>query len=240
MPRSMTLAAEAAVEASNVCWVLLYELYFPTGTVRFCSALHDVAWDGNVYLGAGAVSNVEPVVESVAPTALARNIRFSAIDTDYLTAILDDHYQGQTMREYLALCDAEWKVIDDPVLTFEGRMDEPEISVGAQAAIQLSVENRMAGWDQPRLRRYNHADHSARHPGDMFFEFVEELQDKTIVWGVYKGPVAPDPLKVFNRTLDRALNTTLGKILGAPFGITKPTVNLARKVGDVIGNIFGW
>lgn len=240
MPRSMVLATETALAASNVCWVLLYELYFPSGTVRFCSAMHDVAWDGNTFIGAGAVAAVEPVVESIAPSALARNIQFSGIDPAYLSAILDDAYQGQTMREYLAILDEHWELIGDPILTFEGRMDEPEVSLGAEASIQLSVENRMAGWDQPRLRRYNHADFTARNPGDMFFEYVEEMQDKTIVWGVYKGPVAPDPLKLLNRTLDKALNTTLGKILGAPFGITKPTVNLARKVGDAIGKVFGW
>ena len=240
MPRSMTLAAETAIAGSNVCWTLLYELYFPSGTVRFCSAMHDVEWDSNTYTGAGAVSAVEPVLETVSPTALARNIRFSAIDPAYLSAILDDHYQGQTVREYLALCNEDWEIIADPVLTFEGRMDEPEITVGDTASIQLSVENRMAGWDQPRLRRYNHADHTARHAGDRFFEFVEELQDKTIVWGIYKGPVAPDPLKVLNRTLDKALNSNIGKLLLAPFGITKPTVNLARKVGDKIADVFGW
>jgi hypothetical protein len=116
MPRSLTTDVEDALAASNVCWVLLYELYFPSGTVRFCSAMHDVEWDSNTYLGAGAVSAVEPVMESVSPTALARNIRFSGIDTSYLTAILDDAYQGQTVREYLALCDEHWQILDDPIL----------------------------------------------------------------------------------------------------------------------------
>ena len=232
MPRSLTTDVEDALAASNVCWVLLYELYFPSGTVRFCSAMHDVEWDSNTYLGAGAVSAVEPVMESVSPTALARNIRFSGIDTSYLTAILDDAYQGQTVREYLALCDEHWQIIADPILTFEGRMDEPEISVGTEAVIQLSVENRMAGWDQPRLRRYNYADHSSRNPGDLFFEFVEELQDKAIVWGTYKGPVAPDPLKLMNRTLDKWSRFFPGS--------KQIVLDPLRKVGDVLGNIFGW
>ena len=78
MPRSLTSAVETALAASNVCWVLLYELYFPSGTVRFCSAMHDVEWDSNTYLGAGAVSAVEPVMESVSPTALARTSGFRA------------------------------------------------------------------------------------------------------------------------------------------------------------------
>ena len=70
------------------------------------------------------------------------------------------------------------------------------------------------------------------NPGDLFFEFVEELQDKTIVWGVYKGPVAPDPLKLMNRTLDKWSRLIPGS--------KQIVLDPLRKVGDVLGNIFGW
>lgn len=234
MSRAMTLDVETGVAGSHVELVLLYELYFPTGTVRFCNRNHPVDWDGNTYLGAASVGQVEPVSENVDPTALARTIRFSGIDPDYLTAVLDDDYQGQTMREYLAVLDDELRILDDPLLIFEGRMDEPTITCGETFQIDLTVENRMASWDQPRLRRYNHADHTARVPGDLFFEFVEELQDKVIVWGIYKGPVAPDPLKVINRTLDK-----FGKYV-LPAYLNRPVLQAARKVGDKIADIFGW
>lgn len=241
MARSMTSAAETAVAGSHVPCAVLIELAFPTGTVRFCSAAHDLVWDGDTYLGAGSVSGLEPIQESVIPTALSLNVRFSGIDTSYMTAILDDHYQGEPARVWVATFDpASLVIVADPVLVGEYRMDEPVVAVGTSATIQLSLENRMADWDRPRLRRYNHADQVARYSGDLFFEFVEELQDKILVWGLFKGPAAPDPLKLFNRTIDRALTSNIGKLILAPFGITKPTVNLARNVGDRIAKVFGW
>jgi len=238
MARSLTVAAQTAIDGSHVPSAVLVELYFPSGTVRFCNAAHALEWGGNAYLGAGAVSGLEPITETVAPTALALNLRFSAIDTGYLSAILADTYQGQAARIYLALLDDELRIVSDPVLVFEGRMDEPEIQVGETATIQLSLENRMADWDRPRLRRYNHADQIARYPGDLAFEYVESLQDADIVWGIFKGPIAPDPLKVFNRTLDKIANNKIVKIL--TWGTTKPLLNAGRKVGDKIADVFGW
>ena len=220
MARSMTLAAETAVAQSQVACAILVSLAFPSGAVRFCSAGVSLEWDGDTYLGAGAVSGLEPIAESVTPTALSLNVRFSGIDPTYLDAILDDNYQGQPAYVLLALFDPDdLTIIADPVLVGQYRMDEPLVTLGRTATIQLSLENRMADWDRLRLRRYNHADQVARNPGDMAFEYVEELQDKVIVWGAFKGPVAPDPLKIFNRTLDRALSNPLGKLVLAPAAV---------------------
>lgn len=200
--------------------------------VRFASTTVDLDWDGNTYMGAGSVSGLEPVREAIAPQALALNVKFSGIETAYLDAILDDDYQGQPARVYLAMFNPDTlAILADPVLVGSYRMDEPLVTVGRSAMIQLSLENRMADWDRPRLRRYNHADQIARHPGDLAFEFVEELQDKVIIWGQFKGPVAPDPLKVFNRTIDKLVRHIPG---GSAF------VNAHRKVGDAIANLLGW
>ncbi len=238
MGRALTVAAQTAIDGSHVPCAILIELYFPSGTVRFCNAGHALEWGGNSYLGAGAVSGLEPITETVTPTALALNLRFSGIDPGYLSAILADAYQGHGANIYLALLDDELRIVSDPVLVFQGRMDEPEIQVGDTATIQLSLENRMADWDRPRLRRYNHADQVARYPGDLAFEYVEGLQDANIVWGIYKGPVAPDPVKIFNRTLDRVVNF---KIKGIPIAPgAKLVINAGRKIGDTVADWFGW
>lgn len=234
MARTMTAAAEAALDESHVITVLLAELEFPSGTVRFNSSDVLVEWDGNQYLGAASCSGIEPIAESVQPQAAALNVRFSGLSSAFVDAILDDHYQGEPARIYVALWDRDdATLIDDPVLVFSGRMDEPVVEVGANATLQLALENEMADWSRPRLRRYSHADQTAVYAGDLFFEWTEELQSKELVWGIYKGPAAPDPLKVLNRTIDRALSW-------APFGPLKPVVNAARNVGDRIARVFGW
>lgn len=239
MARTMTLDAEAAIAAPHAISALLVELEFPSGVVRFNSSDVTVQRDGDDYLGAARCSGIEPVQETAAPVAQALNLRFTGLDPAYMAAILDDDWLDAPARIYVAHWDAGTaQLVDAPTLVFQGVMDEPLVSVGETATIQVALENPMADWDRARLRRYNDADQQARYSGDKFFEFVEELQSKELVWGIYKGPPAPDPLKLFNRTLDRITNFKIAGIPTAPGA--KLVVNAARKVGDAIGKVFGW
>lgn len=240
MARAMTASAEGVITAehANVC--VFVEMEFPSGFLRFTNAGHGITWNGVRWLGAGALAGLEPITEVASPQAAALNVRFSGIETAYLSAILNDQYQGNPAQIWIAPLGTDMLPVNDPVLVFEGRLDHPIVTIGDTAEIQISLENRFADWDRPRLRMNADADHKARFPGDRYFEYVASLESVSITWGTYRGPVAPDPLKVFNRTIDKVLSSPVGKVLGAPFGITKPTVNAARKVGDAVAKVFGW
>ena len=49
-------------------------------------------------------------------------------------------------------------------------------------SIQLAVESRMADWARPNVRRFNSTDHNEDYPNDKFFDFVENMVEKEIVW----------------------------------------------------------
>jgi hypothetical protein len=233
MARSGIVSATAAVlTAAHAPLCVLVEIELPSGTLRFTSAGHAIAWDGETWLGAGELAKVEPIAEVASPQAAGINIQFSGIDADHVTAILDDHYQGNTARIWIATLDDGMEVEGDPVLVFTGRLDEPVVTIGRTAEIQLGIENRFADWDRPRLRMYTDADQKARHATDRFFENVAAMESTSINWGTYRGPVAPDPLKQFNRTLDKAAKY----IPGARQLVIQPL----RQVGDFVAKIFGF
>lgn len=237
MARALVSATESALTESHVPLCVFVELVFPSGTLRFTNAAHEMQWDGETWIGAGNLAQIEPVTEVASPQAAALNVQFSGIDPAHVTAILDDHYQGNPARVWIATLDDGMKVVGDPVLVFTGRMDEPVISVGRTAEIQLSLENRFADWDRPRLRMYTDADQQSRHPGDKFFEFVAAMESTSIVWGTYRGPVAPDPLKQFNRALDKLVDRIPSWAGGR---LIDSTINAARSWGDAAAKIFGW
>jgi hypothetical protein len=54
---------------------------------------------------------------------------------------------------------------------------------GDASTITLTVESKMVELGRARIRRYTHESHQARHPGDTFFSFVADIQDKGIPWG---------------------------------------------------------
>lgn len=236
MPRTVEAPAAAALGASHVDLAVFVQFDLPSGMLRFTSREHTLEWDGSNWLGAGRLGNLEPITETVSPEAAALQCTFSGVDPAYVSAILGDHYQGRSAAVWLATLEAPGLAVTDaPVQVFAGRLDEPVVTVGDTAAIQISMESRMADWDRPRLRRYNDADQQARHAGDKGLEYAEANEDAMIVWGIYRGPVAPDPVKIFNRTIDRVLSHPLAKL--ATLGLGKPVANAGRAVGDAISRL---
>ncbi len=54
-------------------------------------------------------------------------------------------------------------------------------STGATTVIVTAVD-RLASWERPRVRRFNDADQKRLHPGDRFFEGLEEASEIEIIW----------------------------------------------------------
>ena len=48
--------------------------------------------------------------------------------------------------------------------------------------IRLNAENDLYRLTQSRERRLTHEEQQNDYPGDMFFEYVTDMQDKEIVW----------------------------------------------------------
>jgi len=63
-------------------------------------------------------------------------------------------------------------------------MDQMTIAEGPETSqIAMTVESRLIDLDRVRLRRYTSEDQKSRFPGDLAFDFVNDLQDKEIFWG---------------------------------------------------------
>jgi hypothetical protein len=63
-------------------------------------------------------------------------------------------------------------------------MDEMNIDEGAEfGTIELKVENKLIDLERARVRRFSSGYQKSVYPGDKGLDFVEDLQDKEIVWG---------------------------------------------------------
>lgn len=239
MGRAITPAVEAALLAPHVDHCTFVELQFPSGTLRLTDAAHSMYWDSYEWLAGGRVAKVGQVSEVADVQAAALEIAFSGIDPAYMSAVLADHYQGRVGRVWIAILDpATMTVIPDPIPAFVGTMDEPVVTLGRSAEIVLTLENRFADWDRPRPLMQTDAHHQSRFPGDTFFADAAAMESVSLTWGTYRGPVAPDPGEIFNRSLDRLVSY---KVKGIPLvpGV-KQTLDLARNVGDRIAKVFGF
>lgn len=191
MSRTLTSAAATALQAGNVPLAVFVELQLPSGSLYLCNAGHSREWNGHTWLGGGQFAGLQPIEEGVAPAAASLALVITGIETAYVSSIMTEHYQGLPAYIWIAPLDDDYDVIADPVLAFSGRMDGPAITLGERAEIQITLENRWADWDRPRIRRFNDADQQSEYAGDKGFEYAEAMESADLSWGLYKGPAAP-------------------------------------------------
>ena len=181
--RTLTPAVDAALAAGHVAMLLFVEMDFPSAFLRVNNSSVDFSWNSYEWLGVGRLGSIDPIQEGAGLEAHGLGFRISGVPQANIALALGQQYQGRSCKVWLAPLDASHAVLADPVLVFWGRMDTMDIELGGTATISVTAESRLADWDRPRVRRYNHEDQQIDFPGDKGFEFVPGLVDKQLVWG---------------------------------------------------------
>lgn len=184
MPRAITAASKTESQAALPKPFLLAELLLDSGAVRVNSTDRNITAFGNSFLGIGRLGHVSDAQESadLKPTGLTLSL--SGIPSAYISTVLSEQYQGRTVKLWLAFLAADtYALVADPVLLFQGLIDQMGIQIGDTATISLTAESRLARWEVPNVRRYTNEDQQKRFPGDRGLEFVSQTVEREILWG---------------------------------------------------------
>ena len=184
MSRDITSSVITASQAEVVRPAWLARLDFSSGVSAFNSSTITPSYGGDHYLGVGDMGQIDTISESDDLSPSGITLALSGIVNDYLSIAINEDYQGRDCKVYFALLDESFDLIADPVLVFQGRMDTMTANIGAEtSSVLLTVENHLADWNRPRVRRYNQRDQQVDYPSDLGLEFIEQITDKPIVWG---------------------------------------------------------
>jgi hypothetical protein len=181
--RTTTVAFDAAVAAGNVPAIVFVEMDFPSDFLRVNNSPITIAWNGYDWLGVGHLGSIDAINEGASLESRGLAFRISGVPAANIAIALGVQYQGRDCKVWFAPLDADHQVIADPVLVFHGRLDTMDIDLGETATITVSAESRLADWNRPRVRRFNHEDHQIDYLGDLGFEFVPRLAEAEIRWG---------------------------------------------------------
>lgn len=190
MSRDLTAAARTATQQEVVRPVAFVEMDFSGGFVRANSTPYTLSFDADNdtvdedFLGVGNLGNISEVSEGADTRARSITLTLSGIDPALISVTLNEHYQGRSCKVWTGLLDDNHKLIADPILVFWGRMDTMDVDIGETATITVAVESRLADWDRPRSARLTNEEQQARYPGDRGLEFVQQVADQEIRWGV--------------------------------------------------------
>lgn len=179
MARTVPAAILTALGQPNVAPFYAVEFDFDTAPVRFWTGYGDRTIEGNTYLGAGSLIGISGLEEVSDLSAKSATISLTGVPPELVSLALQEPYQNRGCRILFGVTN-----VDDVVEVFGGFMDVMTIEdSGDTSTISLTVESKLVQLERPKIRRYTHESQQARYPGDTFFSFVADLQDKEVVWG---------------------------------------------------------
>ncbi len=183
MTRGLTTAVSNAVSAANVVRTCAVELDFASGVLRAAGSPCDVIFGGSTYLGVGSLGGISSVQESPELRSYGLTLALAGVPRDAVAIAMGEHYQGRSGTVWEVVLDpSTYLPLADPICVFRGRMDQMVVHLGDTATIQLTMTNRLADWERPRLRRYTDEDQRRDYPSDDGFRFVPSTAEKELVW----------------------------------------------------------
>lgn len=182
MRDGITEPMQAAVDAAVVRPALLVRLDYASGAQCATTAPFDIVHNGETFYGVGQFGGISQVEEGGEVQSYGLAMQLSGIPQEHLAIALGEHYTGRDCKLWLAMLDANWALIEDPLLLFRGRINTQTVDLISRK-IDVAVKSRMADWERPRVRRYTHEEQQVLYPGDMAFEFTARLENQEIVWG---------------------------------------------------------
>ena len=181
------------------------ELLFDSpNEIHLWTGVGDLDYDGKIWTGAGNLLDISSVDEAADLAARGATITLSGMTSEVVSLALQEPYQGRVCNIYfgtfstgailqesgsfILLQDGSKINIEDGSTgfnqTFSGYMDQMNIQENPDTAtIELTVENKLIDLERPRIARYTSAYQKSVYPGDKGMDFIEDLQDKEIIWG---------------------------------------------------------
>jgi hypothetical protein len=155
------------------------EMLFDTAPLRFWTGLGNRTINSQTYIGSGTLMQIGEMEEIADLSAKSVSVSFSGVSPEIVSLALQEPYQRRECRIYLGAVGST-SVIE----MFSGKMNTMRIEDGPEnSVITLTIESRLVELGRAKPRRYNHESHISRYPGDNFFSYVADLQDRQVVWG---------------------------------------------------------
>lgn len=182
MSRGLAAGNLTAVTGEVVTRTMAVALDFPSGMARWNGSTLDIVIGGNTFLGLGALGSIGVIEEGAETRAYGLTVGITGVPRDAVALALTQEYQGRAATIWEVQLDANGQPIGTPPLAFRGRMDQMSVTLGDTASVTVRLENRLADWERPRVRRYTDEDQKRLFPTDKGLEYVTATVDKDIVW----------------------------------------------------------
>jgi len=186
MARTLGTDFQAQLDSSQLEPFFAVSVGFTT-PLRLWTGYSTINIGGDTYFPSGNLLSISPIDESADIRANGIKIGLTGLDSSIISSALTEDSQGKIVKVFFGVLETSSNatvVVDTPYQTFEGFIDTMSIlEDGNTAQVSVNVENKLIALERPINRRYTDQDQKNLFAGDKGLEFVESLQDKSVVWG---------------------------------------------------------
>ncbi len=184
MPRIIDPTLTAAFAAGHLRAFVMADLTFRSKTEHCWTGIGTITFNGNNYLGVGALGRIGTVTESTEIQADGTTIGLAGVNPELYQECMNDIQQGLPAKLYAGVLSDTGQIVAQPYCFFSGYVDKSTISIQPQSlTIVLHLENLMSELQRAPMDRYTSADQELLYPTDSAFQWVETLNDQALRWG---------------------------------------------------------
>lgn len=202
MARDLESALLTALGQTVLRPAVLVSIDATTGTQRFWSGMGTLNWPASPaveWIGLGNLGGISGIGETRDVRAEGIKLTLSGIPSANVSLALEEAEPGRDIKVYLAMFTDAGVLITDPYQAFSGMTDAINlVESGETATIEVSAESDLVRLQRANESRYTHDDQQFRFPGDLGFEFIEQLQEFQIQFGP-QGNGVPTGQKLVSR-----------------------------------------
>lgn len=159
------------------------KLEFDSGTIYVHNGIGTYNWDSTDWLGLGEFGSINGVKEGYEVSPYALELTLSGLSTDMMDEVQNQNYYLRPVTIYLGSLNSSYALEDDPDELWSGYMDVAHISLGKNNAIRLRCESNMIVFEKANSSRFTDADLQKKYSGDLFLQYLEEMQEANVIWG---------------------------------------------------------
>ena len=192
MDRGSTSAFRTEIVKSANKPFHLLKLSFDDVSYYLSDAYIPVTFSGNEYTPTGSFLSFSDIVETNEANIETITIALSGVDTTYVNLFLAGGYLDRTVEIYKAFLDSNDALVSDPLLIFNGRLNNPAIKEDVDAGtstVSVQASSLFVDFDRINTRFTNNESQQSFFAGDTGFRFSSVVV-KELNWGMTTGATA--------------------------------------------------
>ena len=138
-----------------------------------------------IYMPQGGLISISTIDEDANFQIGEVNITLSGVESMSISDLLNNPYLDRSVKIWRGLFDAEFNVVGDPVLIFDGKISGASIEddpAAGKSVVSVAVSSQWVDFERRNGNKTNDAEQQFRFPGDKGLEFSADTI-RNISWG---------------------------------------------------------